>query len=356
MQRMLLAADLGPEYWSSALRHAIYVKNRLQHAFIKNTPFEAITGTKPNITNLRTFGCRVFVRKLGIKPAKLHHHTSNGIFVGYTSTTKHIYYIDDKTLVVKNVVHTLFDEAHLTAPRDQTPIAAQALQSLGYSAFCDEFNNGKFKSKHKFRIKLIGKNAKPPERSNTTSIGYNIFTSNNDTVLQPGTSQEFNTDIIVNVPEGCYMDIVQPQAHNPLHWNIHPMIVDTSSKDQIRVVVNNPSTIPITIKKGQCIAQMLYKKSLLPTITTKKVYDVILENTAVPQQLHTPLTEQSPAQTEDTPEPVVYSNLVSIIPFKDYEIVYTGDTDDMHAQIKYMYAENELPYQITCLQTLSKIQ
>ena len=102
MRCLLHAADLGPEYWSFALRHAVYIKNRIPHAFIKKTPYEALTGIKPNITNLRTFGCRVFVRKPGDKPAKLDHHTSNGIFVGYTATTKNVYYIDDASLNVKN--------------------------------------------------------------------------------------------------------------------------------------------------------------------------------------------------------------------------------------------------------------
>ena len=47
MRCLLHAADLGPEYWSYALIHALYVKNRLPHSSIKQTPFQAFTGTKP---------------------------------------------------------------------------------------------------------------------------------------------------------------------------------------------------------------------------------------------------------------------------------------------------------------------
>ena len=61
------------------------------------------------------------------------------MFVGYTVTTKNIYYINDNTLEIKSGLHTLFDEAYFTASKDQTPLAAQYLQSLGYSAFRDEF-------------------------------------------------------------------------------------------------------------------------------------------------------------------------------------------------------------------------
>lgn len=35
VRSMLHAVDIGPKYWSFTLRHAIYVKNRLYHAFIK---------------------------------------------------------------------------------------------------------------------------------------------------------------------------------------------------------------------------------------------------------------------------------------------------------------------------------
>ena len=102
MQCFLNVADLGPEYWSFALRHAVYIKNRLPQNFINMTPYQALTCVKPYITSLHIFGCRVYVRKPGIKKAKLDHHTSNGIFVGYTATTKNIYYIDNNTSIVKD--------------------------------------------------------------------------------------------------------------------------------------------------------------------------------------------------------------------------------------------------------------
>ena len=38
MRCALYSADIGPEYWSYALRLAVYIKNRLPHASIKTTP------------------------------------------------------------------------------------------------------------------------------------------------------------------------------------------------------------------------------------------------------------------------------------------------------------------------------
>ena len=80
------------------------------------TSYEAIIGTKPDLSNICIFGCQVYIRKLGGNPAKVDNWSFNGIFVGYTSTTKNIYYIDDATSVVKIGVYAVFDEAHCTAP------------------------------------------------------------------------------------------------------------------------------------------------------------------------------------------------------------------------------------------------
>ena len=57
---------------------------------------------------------------------------------------KNVYYIDDKTNVVKIGRHAIFDEAHFTVPRNKTTLATQALQCLSYKKTHDIFNNGKF--------------------------------------------------------------------------------------------------------------------------------------------------------------------------------------------------------------------
>ena len=101
MRCILHTAELGPEYLFYALVHAAYTKNRLPHSEINKNPFESLTGSKPDITNLRIFRSRICVKKPGKMPAKLDHHTSSGTFVEYTATTKNVYDIDDKTNNVK---------------------------------------------------------------------------------------------------------------------------------------------------------------------------------------------------------------------------------------------------------------
>ena len=116
MRCLLHSANLGPEYWSYALIHATYIKNRLPHQAITITPYDALTGSQPDLSNLRIFGSRLYAKKPGQRNAKLDNHTSNGIFLGYTSTSKNLYYIDDLTHQVKMGTHVLFDETHFTVP------------------------------------------------------------------------------------------------------------------------------------------------------------------------------------------------------------------------------------------------
>jgi hypothetical protein len=72
MVRCLLhSTNLGPEYWSFALVHAVYLKNRLPHASTNTNPYDVYTGHKPTAIYLRIFGCPVVVTNLGKRPTKL---------------------------------------------------------------------------------------------------------------------------------------------------------------------------------------------------------------------------------------------------------------------------------------------
>jgi hypothetical protein len=134
MVRCLLhSSGLGPEYWSFAIQHAIYLKNRLPHMAIGHTPYQAYTGKQPNMEQLRVFGCPVVIKNPGKRPTKLDIHTSNGRFLGYTATTKNIYYMDNQTRRIKIAAHCVFDEAGMTLPPAEHTPAIKALQQTGWS-------------------------------------------------------------------------------------------------------------------------------------------------------------------------------------------------------------------------------
>ena len=63
MTRCLLhSAGMEDKYWSYALQHAVYLKNRIPHCSIKKTPYEAFYGKQPDLSHLRTFGSKVIIR------------------------------------------------------------------------------------------------------------------------------------------------------------------------------------------------------------------------------------------------------------------------------------------------------
>jgi hypothetical protein len=52
------------------------------------TPEEAFLGLNPEIRHLRIFGCPVYIHVLVEKRTKLETSRQNGIFVGYSETSK----------------------------------------------------------------------------------------------------------------------------------------------------------------------------------------------------------------------------------------------------------------------------
>jgi len=64
MRTMLTGSNLGSEYWSYALRHAVYIKNRLPHQALPKyiSPFERYTSRRPDISHIRVFGSHVTVK------------------------------------------------------------------------------------------------------------------------------------------------------------------------------------------------------------------------------------------------------------------------------------------------------
>jgi hypothetical protein len=60
---LLYSAGLSAIFWSSALVHVVYVKNRLYHKAFYQTPYEASTRERLPLDHLRTFGALVMARK-----------------------------------------------------------------------------------------------------------------------------------------------------------------------------------------------------------------------------------------------------------------------------------------------------
>ena len=80
---LLAHAGLQKPFWTAAMAHANYVRNRLPHSALQATsPYTAATGTVPDMSALPTFGATAFVHVERSRRRKLDVKARRGIFLG----------------------------------------------------------------------------------------------------------------------------------------------------------------------------------------------------------------------------------------------------------------------------------
>lgn len=86
---MLIQSGLPPSFWAEAIATANYIRNRcVTKSLDEGTPYEKWNRKRPDVRHFRIFGCKVeFLDKTPHKD-KLQSKTLEGIFVGYSVTSK----------------------------------------------------------------------------------------------------------------------------------------------------------------------------------------------------------------------------------------------------------------------------
>ena len=54
---MMLDSQLPTEFWALALSHAAFISNRVCHTHSRQTPFEKVFRKRPDLSNLKVWGC-----------------------------------------------------------------------------------------------------------------------------------------------------------------------------------------------------------------------------------------------------------------------------------------------------------
>ena len=81
------------------------------------TPYELYKGRKPNISHLRSFGCKCFILNNGKHPiGKLDAKSDEAIFVSYALNSKAYKVFNKTSLIVEESIHVVFYEINI-APR-----------------------------------------------------------------------------------------------------------------------------------------------------------------------------------------------------------------------------------------------
>lgn len=112
MARSFLKGKNLPGYlWGEAVRHSIYILNRLPTRAISGvTPYEARSGEKPQVGHIRVFGCIAYMKVLGANVKKLDDRSKIVLNLRKEPGTKAFRLLDpesSKILVSRDVV---FDE------------------------------------------------------------------------------------------------------------------------------------------------------------------------------------------------------------------------------------------------------
>ena len=126
-------ARLSKSLWAEAVATATYLRNRMVTTALKNglTPYQMWSGKKPDLSNIRTFGCIVYShipegerRKLDMKANKLR-------FVGYTESTSN-YKVWDEVKRRCYVRHDLiFNEGDFGETNDVVEKEVENEESIG---------------------------------------------------------------------------------------------------------------------------------------------------------------------------------------------------------------------------------
>jgi hypothetical protein len=111
VRAMLFAKNLPAFLWDEAASYATYLRNRAPTRALKDrTPFEAWTGTKPDVSHLREFGCDVWILDESKDRSKLQPKSQKMIFVGFQDGPKAIRYYDRTHRNIKVSRNFVFNE------------------------------------------------------------------------------------------------------------------------------------------------------------------------------------------------------------------------------------------------------
>lgn len=88
VRTMLIDARLSNTYWGEAVMTATYLQNRLPTRTRTKTPYELWFNKRPDISNLKAFGCRAYAHIPKELRKKLHPKARECVLVGYPQGSK----------------------------------------------------------------------------------------------------------------------------------------------------------------------------------------------------------------------------------------------------------------------------
>ena len=108
-----------------------------------------------------------------------------------------------------------------------------------------------------------------PSRQTTGSAGFDLASAEPDFVLAPGERRLVSTGLAVEIPPGIEGQ-VRPRSGLALRHGITmpnaPGTIDSDYRGEVRVILQNLGTEPVTIVRGDRIAQLVFARYETPEL------------------------------------------------------------------------------------------
>ncbi|KAK1678648.1 hypothetical protein QYE76_039496 [Lolium multiflorum] len=126
MARTMLSEFNSPHnFWGEAISTAVHYSNRLFLRPLHNkTPYELLTGNKPNVMYIRVFGCKCLVKNNKGKLGKFETRTIEGTFVGYAENSHAYRYYNKSTGAIEVSCDVVFLEDNGSQVEQVVPCVA----------------------------------------------------------------------------------------------------------------------------------------------------------------------------------------------------------------------------------------
>ena len=109
---MLHNKDVTRNLWGEAVNTVCHTVNRMYfRPGTKKTSYELWKGRKPNVKYFRIFGSTCFILKDRENVGKFDSRSDEGIFLGYSSTSKAYRVYNKRTMKVMEIVNVVIDES-----------------------------------------------------------------------------------------------------------------------------------------------------------------------------------------------------------------------------------------------------
>ncbi|KAJ0588783.1 putative RNA-directed DNA polymerase [Helianthus annuus] len=125
---MLVYAKMPSHFWAEAIANACFTQNRtLINKRLNKTPYNIINNRIPSVKFLHTFGCRCFVFNDFESLEKFDKKAENGIFLGYSMSSKAYRIFILNTRIIRESLYVSFDDS------SETEVSHEYMKEINFS-------------------------------------------------------------------------------------------------------------------------------------------------------------------------------------------------------------------------------